>query len=111
LLEIQDLYWLTLAGLVISFWWQSIQLRERALLHVKQYCKKMDLQWLDQNLVRKRIRIIFVTKIYWRLERSFQFEFTTTGEHRYRGVIVMLGKQLKTIETDPYEVPDEEVLH
>ena len=40
------------------------------------------------------------------MRRTYQFEFTSTGEGRYQGVIVLLGLQFNTIELDAYIIPD-----
>lgn len=40
------------------------------------------------------------------MRRTYQFEFTSTGECRYQGVIVLLGLQFNTIELEAYIIPD-----
>lgn len=108
MLELSDLYWLTFCGLVILWWWRSIKRREYAQFQAKQYCKRIELQWLDQNLVQKKSRFRRIGRFYWQIERYFQFEFSTTGEHRYSGYVVLLGERLSQIITDPYEKPEKD---
>jgi hypothetical protein len=40
------------------------------------------------------------------LRRSYQFEFTSTGEQRYQGLLVLQGMNLKSIELETYKLPD-----
>jgi hypothetical protein len=47
--------------------------------------------WLKRDL-RGSLR-------FW---RSYQFEFTATGENRYRGRVVTLGQQILSIELDAH---------
>lgn len=108
MIEIQDLYWLTLGGIILIWWWQSIKMREQALWQAKKYCEQMNLQWLDQNLVMKKIRFIRKSMVYWKIEITFQFEFATTGSDRYRGFLIFVGGKLSQIVTDPYE-PQEDL--
>ena len=34
--------------------------------------------------------------------RSYQFEFSSTGDERYAGKAIMLGRQVLSIQLDPY---------
>ncbi|HIF54400.1 MAG TPA: DUF3301 domain-containing protein, partial [Methylococcaceae bacterium] len=36
--------------------------------------------------------------------RSYQFEFTSTGEERYHGKVIMLGRQVINIQLDAYRI-------
>ena len=41
------------------------------------------------------------------LRRRYRFEFTSTGEVRYRGVIVMVGRNKQSIELEPHILPED----
>jgi hypothetical protein len=40
--------------------------------------------------------------------RSYQFEFSSTGDRRYQGKLVLEGMNLTTIELEAYRLPDSE---
>jgi len=39
--------------------------------------------------------------------RSFQFEFSSTGNERYNGQIVMIGYRIESIQMEPYRFFEE----
>lgn len=107
MLTIYTLYQLLGVGAVVFWWWRSIQRKELAQAHAKRYCKTMDLQWLDQNLVLRKRRWNRVATLFWQVERYYEFEFATTGKYRHIGYVIMDGRQLRQIITDPYEVEED----
>jgi hypothetical protein len=38
--------------------------------------------------------------------RTYQFEFSSIGDRRYQGLLVMQGMRLKSIELETYKLPD-----
>jgi len=40
------------------------------------------------------------------IRRTYQFEFTSTGERRNQGIIVLFGAQIKSIDLEAYIIPD-----
>ena len=101
-----DLFWLVPLAVVLLYWWQSGEFKGRALALASKQCQQLNLQLLDQSMV--------ITG-YWPgrnananlvMRRTYQFEFTSTGERRYQGVIVLLGPQLYSIELETYIIPE-----
>ena len=39
--------------------------------------------------------------------RSYLFEFSSTGEERYNGKIIMLGRRIQSIQMEPYRINNE----
>ncbi len=37
-----------------------------------------------------------------RLRRVFLFEFSSTGNERYNGMCIMLGRRVESIQMEPY---------
>ena len=84
------------------FWSAGMKAREIAMFAVKSHCQKMDVQLLDEyvalnGLWFKRDKIGKLKT--W---RSYQFEFTSTGNERYNGKVVMLGQFVLSIQLDPH---------
>lgn len=87
----------SLAGL-IAFWWQSLQIRDQATAAVRKRCEQLDLQWLDQTIVLKRLRIRRNARGALCLWRVFTFEFSSTGEERYQGYVTLRGSLIEDIQ-------------
>lgn len=101
-----NLLWLALAGVLAIYWWQSGLYKGRARDLATAHCQQLGLQLLDQSMViigfwpmRSRAgSMVF--------RRSYQFEFSSTGDRRYQGKLVLEGTALKTIELEAYRLPD-----
>jgi hypothetical protein len=37
--------------------------------------------------------------------RNYRFEFASTGDRRYRGILILEGLQLRHIELETYKLP------
>ena len=101
-----NLLWLVPVGLLFHYWWQSGVFKGRAREMASRYCQQLNLQLLDYSMV--------ITG-YWPginstgnlvIRRTYQFEFTSTGERRYQGIIVLFGSQIKSIDLEAYIIPD-----
>lgn len=77
-----------------------------ALQHLHQYFREQDLQLLDQTIVLKSVwprRSDFGSL---QLRRRYVFEFTSTGEERYRGLIELSGRRVQRVELEPHLLAD-----
>lgn len=107
MLTLSGLVWATFFAALISFWWQSDRIKTLALNFVVRYCKEHKLQLLDQTMVLRAVWPARDTSGTLRLKRKYSFEFTSTGEQRYRGEAVLLGYNLLKLEMDAHIIPDE----
>jgi hypothetical protein len=92
--------------LVLSFlcWFHGQKMKEIAYRATREHCQTVQVQMLDEyiagnGLWLKRDK---TGKIRW--QRTFLFEFTSTGEQRYNGKIIMLGDQVESITMEPYRI-------
>ena len=77
-----------------------------AMAIATQHCKQFNLQLLDQSMV---IRGLWLEKNRHRslsVRRRYHFEFSSTGEQRYQGVLILLGSKLKSIDIEAYKLPN-----
>jgi len=88
--------------LIIWFLWTGVRSKEIACDIGSNHCQKMNVQFLDHTVERKKLKFTRDSRGNPCWFRSYQFEFATTGEHRYQGQIEMYGHHLKSIEMDPY---------
>lgn len=89
-------------GLLGWLFWQQLALRELALRHALAVCDKQGLQLLDQSIGLAGFSIQRRPSGSLCLARRYQFEFTSTGEQRYTGRVVMAGRTVIATELDAF---------
>jgi len=97
---------LLLVGFVLHYWWQSGEYKGRALLLAGQHCQQLGIQLLDQSMVIKGYWPVKPPRGHWLIRRRYGFEFTSTGQQRYQGTLVLMGHKLDSIELEAYQLPD-----
>ena len=93
---------LILLFLVAWFLWTGLRCKELACEAGQTHCTRHNVQFLDHTVERRKLLLTKDHKNNPCWFRSFNFEFATTGEHRYEGQIEMYGQHLKSIKMDPY---------
>lgn len=100
-LQLSDVFIIFLLAAAFYMWWRNASIRERALQAAKQHCKNLNLQFLDDSVAGK----------HWRptwyhgqpcIRRTYQFEFTSTGQARYTGSITYIGNLQTDIWVSPH---------
>lgn len=99
--------WLLLPAAALLYLWHSLPFKERARELATQRCNELGLQLLDQSVVIRGIWPERAADSRWRLRRTYQFEFSSLGDRRYSGNIIIVGLDLRSIEFEPYKLPDE----
>lgn len=89
------------------YWLDSIRAKEIATEHSRAACKKVSLEFLDETVSIKKLRLHRNSVGRLVFYREYKFEFSSTGEYRYKGVVTILGKQLVGIEMEPYQFIEE----
>lgn len=102
---------LMLAAMVGAWIWRGLGLRDRALMLVRQHCKQVDVQLLDESIVLSRIRLARNQAGRFGVVRRYGFEFTVTGERRYSGSIQLHGSHLLGIDLAPHPFPGSGPVH
>lgn len=106
-MSLSFLFWATCTIGFISFWWRSDPIKRMAMKLVLQHCQEQNLQLLDQTMVLKGLWPQRGSNDSLRLRRRYAFEFTSTGEERYPGLIELHGYSLQRIELAPHILPEE----
>lgn len=76
------------------FWFDSLRARERATALAREFCRSRKLQLLDGTAslaglsLKRRHRGLSI-------ERRYQFDFADTGSLRRKGLVIMLGTDMK----------------
>lgn len=96
--------WLIGIAALAGFWWHSDGVKHRAMEMVSEQCREQGIQLLDQTMVIRSLWPVRDASGAIRLRRRYSFEFTSTGEERYRGTILMLGIRKLQMELEPYVI-------
>ncbi len=94
------LLWLTLLFIVCFYWFDTAKAKELAVTHARKACRDMNVQFLDESVVRYRSVIRRGLSGHAVIERAFRFEFTIDGCSREAGYIQLSGHRLKILELD-----------
>ena len=84
------------------YWFNSQHAKEIALKAVRANCLSQEVQMLDEYVALNSIRLSRDQTGTMRVRRAFLFEFSSTGNERYNGVCIMLGRQVESIQMEPY---------
>lgn len=100
------LIYLLLAIAVFGFWYAGRAAAEVAVHVGRQACRRAGVQWLDQNVHLLSIRPRRGPDGWLGLERHYGFEYSTGGEDRHAGRIVLHGRRvLSLVGPMPMPVP------
>jgi Protein of unknown function (DUF3301) len=102
--DLSDVAVLSLFITAAVFWWQGYAVKELALKATKAHCAAVGVQLLDESVALRGFWIRRDTSGNLCLRRSFLFEFTTTGEQRYHGCTLMLGRRLESVQLAPHRL-------
>ena len=101
-LNLQTLTFALMAGFGGWYWWRAMGTKECAVRAARQACKRADVMLLDQS--------VYLSGLGWQrdgrgricLRRTYGFDFTATGDNRYRGRITLLGQIPQSVEFEPH---------
>lgn len=95
------------ALLSIAYYWSSaMKARETAFSAAVAYCQKMNVLLLDDYVALNGQWLKRDGQGKIKAWRSFQFEFSSTGDERYQGKVVMLGGKVLSIQLEPYRIQE-----
>ena len=87
--------------------WAAATAKEHARRHAKNVCQREGVQLLDDTVVRTSFRVkkgkIGFLVFCW----QFRFEFSSLGDKRYSGTLVLEGNKLASVEMQAYKVAEE----
>ncbi|WP_051207930.1 DUF3301 domain-containing protein [Saccharospirillum impatiens] len=89
--------------------WHHLGLRQIALFHARRSAKKEGVQMLDDSIYLHRMRLARSTDTLFAFQRMYQFEFSTVGDRRFLGWVILRGRRLESVHWQPYV--EDKVLH
>ncbi|WJG08546.1 DUF3301 domain-containing protein [Aliiglaciecola sp. LCG003] len=81
--------------------WRIRAISEKAKAYLEQYCDKQALQFISAARSKTRLTI-YKAKLDWYTE--FDFEFSSTGEESYHGLLTMRGLNIVNTELPAYRI-------
>ncbi len=103
-MTITDLFLIAPFGIVLYFIWQHSNISLVARNAAKKHCEKEGVQLLDQTVILKGLSLRRSSRSLFALERKYIFEFSSVGDHRYKGHINLQGKRIESIELAPFKI-------
>ncbi len=94
------------AGIVMMLWpllQQQQQAREWAMKTLRRECQQQGLQLLDDTVALHQTRVRF-RKGRFLTNRIFTFEFSSTGDDRYRGELHLTGLRVVSLQLEPHRI-------
>ncbi len=97
------LFFLALMALLYLLWSRQQQARLHALKAVRRHCQEEGVQLLDDTLELTGMRFRHGPG-GWRLQRHYRFEFSSTGDERYRGQVILAGRHITGLRLQAYRI-------
>ena len=85
---------LVLFGGLGWFWWDSLKKREIAVRAARQVCTQAGVQFLDDSVALRRMRLRRDDNQRARIFREFAFDYSSVGDDRQAGRVYLLGDQV-----------------
>ena len=85
-------------GGIVWFWFDSLKAREAGLEAARRACQREGLQFLDETVVGHGIKLARDERGHMVLRRGFDFEYSLTGNDRYRGAVVIEGREMVLVD-------------
>ena len=86
------------------YWFNAQKAKEIALGTARAHCLAMEVQMLDDYVALNGIWLKRDKLRKFHLRRLFLFEFSSTGDERYNGTVLMLGRRVESVYMDPYRI-------
>ena len=112
-----DMYELLTLVLMIGgiwLWLDTLKAREIGIQAAQRACADEGLQFLDETVAGRSLRLVRDDDGVLRLQRVFAFEYSDTGNNRCFGSVTLLGHRVEILYIRPhlYVVPNaHETLH
>jgi hypothetical protein len=89
---------------LLWFWWDSRGVAEIAIQAAKRNCEQADLTFLNDTVGWKKIALKRNRLGRVQIQRTYFFEFASDMAQRYKGEVIMLGREVSKITLDVYRI-------
>jgi len=95
---------LLILSAVALIWWDNRSAAEIAIQAAKRSCQQAGVVFLNDTVAWHKVRLKRNRHGRLQLQRTYFFEFSSDIAVRYRGEIIMLGRQINYVSLDAYRV-------
>lgn len=82
------------------FWLDGMTAREVAETAGKRACREAGVQFLDDTVAFAGLGFGRDEAGHLKPRRTYRFEFSDTGDNRLKGMVVMLGREVETLDLE-----------
>lgn len=93
-----ELTLLIVLALVGWIWWDTIKAREAGMEAARDGCRREQVQLLDDTVVCRSLRPARNDLGQVTLRRVYDFEYSGSGNDRYRGSVMLLGREIVMLD-------------
>ena len=106
-MEVLELLILGLMAAGVWLWLDSLKAREIGIKAAKLACAEEGLQFLDDTVLIRSLRLARDDDGQLKLRRVYAFEYSDTGDNRRPGKVALLGHEIEWLQLRPqlYVVP------
>ena len=87
------------------FWMDSMRAREAAVDAGRRACTAENVQLLDWTVAVRKMGLSRDSEGRLRIRRTYEFEFSDTGDNRLKGALTLIGTELIAVHIPPRETP------
>ena len=99
-----ELILIALIALGGFYWWSAQAAKAVAYATARKRCDELGVLLLDESMVLRKLRMRRNGRGAMCLLRSYEFEFTSTGNDRYQGEIQVLGRRVLRTDMEPHRI-------
>ena len=110
-MPVLELFGILLLGGIAWLWFDSLKAREAAIRAAREVCAAEGLQLLDYTVAISGLKLARDETGRLTLQRTYDFEFSDTGNNRLKGSLVMRGHRLVVLNVGLRVVPTVRTLH
>ena len=89
---------------LVWYWLRAREIKEQSLKAAAKYCEKLSLKLLDEAVSLRSLKPVRNASGGLSIRRCYQFDFTSNGEDRYLGEIVIIGQKIDQIKLQPHRI-------
>ncbi len=106
-----ELVGILLLAALAWLWLDSLKAREAAVRAAREVCAAEGLMFLDDTVAIASLKPVRNDEGQIMLQRSYDFEFSDTGNNRLKGSVVMRGHRVMLLNVGPGVAPASRTLH
>lgn len=85
------------------FWVDTVRVREVGMAAARQACQREGVQLLDDTVAFRSLRFARDDDGRLGLQRTYEFEYSDSGDDRYRGSVMLLGREVVMLDVSGHQ--------